>query len=371
MPRYARIHVTGGMFHVICRFHDKRYYLDVEGAREKYLKLLGQAVLVHDARVIGYCLMSSHIHLVIQLGNDSLGSLMKRVNSPFGNWINAMRKGIGSVMADRPKSILVHTETYGMDLIRYIHNNPVRAGVVSRASESGWSSHRAYLGLEETPSWLATDAVFGSDISRHESIRRDFSEYVDEGRNETRRPEFSGEMSPELSRRIRRLMGGEFTFSYPVIGPDAFVRDALKQQAKKHHEHQQVSKKISVEEITERVFYHLDLSPELAVSRSRRKDIALGRALVSWIWVERLGRPQIMVAEGLNFRGAAISIMIKKLRGQKLSPEHAALIESVLCEIENTEKNQNRNNSTTGTREFNDTNKDAPQVFIQRRKRKN
>jgi putative transposase len=113
MTRYARLHVTGGLFHVISRFHDRRYYLDMDNGRATYLRLLGQASLVHDARIIAYCLMSSHTHLVVQLGNDRLGNLMSRVHSAFGNWVNIARGGVGSVMADRPKSVLVHTETHG------------------------------------------------------------------------------------------------------------------------------------------------------------------------------------------------------------------------------------------------------------------
>jgi hypothetical protein len=58
MPRYARVHVTGGLFHVISRFHDRRFYLDLDGAREKYLEFLGKAAEAHDARIIAYCMMS-------------------------------------------------------------------------------------------------------------------------------------------------------------------------------------------------------------------------------------------------------------------------------------------------------------------------
>jgi putative transposase len=333
MPRYARIHVTGGMFHVISRFHDRRYYLDLEGARETYLKLLGQASAAHDARIIAYCLMSSHVHLVVQLGNDSIGTLTKRVHSAFGNWVNAKRNGVGSVMAGRPKSVLVHTETYGMELVRYVHNNPVRAGLVDRASESSWSSHRAYLGLEAPPSWLATEAVYGPDACEHETIRQEFATFVDEGREEQRRPEFSGDISPSLSKRIRGLMGGEFTLSYPIIGPDAFLVESLKEHVKQQQTRQRVSSNVTVELLIRLVFGELALPPELATSRSRRRDIALGRALVAWIWVEQLGRPQVMVAEGLKVRSAAISIMLRKLRMEEMSTEKSAVIELVLKEI--------------------------------------
>ena len=202
MPRFARFHGTGGLFHVIARFHDRRFYLDIEGARDKYLALLGNAAKTHDSRIVAYCLMSSHVHLVLQLGNDPLGRLMKQVHSPFANWINRRRNGLGAILAGRPNSVLVPCETHGMSLLRYVHNNPVRAGLVARASESSWSSHRAYLGLEETPSWLATEAIFGPDEGNRESLRHEMACFVDEGRQEERRPEFSGEVL--MMRRLRR-----------------------------------------------------------------------------------------------------------------------------------------------------------------------
>jgi len=361
MPRYARIHVTGGLFHVISRFHDRRYYLDIEDARATYLRLLGQASASHDARIVAYCLMSSHVHIVLQLGNDPLGALMKRVNSPFGNWVNAKRSGLGAVMADRPKSVLVHTETHGMSLVRYVHNNPVRAGVVERASESGWSSHRAYLGLEECPPWLATEAIFGGDITEHEAIRRELADYVDEGRAEGRRPDLSGEMSSKLTRRIHKLMGGEVSLSYPVLGPDSFVVESLKEQVRRHRDRTIVKNDVTVERLIEKVFEAMGLAPELARSRSRRPDIARGRALVAWLWVERLGRPQVMAAEGLMVKRAAISIMLRKMRIKKPTKSEMVLMDSVMEKITVEESRSGPVNDASTEKE--------PNILILKRKR--
>ena len=108
MQRLARIHVAGGLFHVISRFHDRRFYLDIDGARQKYLDFLGCAAEQHDCRIIAYCLMSSHVHLVLQLGNDPLSRLTKQIHAPFANWLNRQRNGLGTIFADRPKSVLVH-----------------------------------------------------------------------------------------------------------------------------------------------------------------------------------------------------------------------------------------------------------------------
>ena len=155
-----------------------------------------------------------------------------------------------------------------MSLLRYVHNNPVRAGVVDRASDSNWSSHRAYLGLEESPKWLATEAVFGPDEGEREKPRHELACFVDEGRLEQRRPEFSGEVSRALSRRIRKLMGADVELSYPVLGPDDFVISALKEQVHRHGDRQHGRRQsISAGTIVKVVFESLSLDPGLAGKR--------------------------------------------------------------------------------------------------------
>lgn len=320
MPRYARIHVPTGLFHIISRFQDLRYYLDIDGAREKYLELLGNALETHDCRLIAYCLMSSHVHLVAQLGHDSIGKLTKQIHSPFAAWVNQQRKGVGVVMADRPKSVLVHTKTYGMELLRYVHNNPVRAGLVERAADSAWSSHRAYMGLSETPSWLGTKAVFGSENSGVARIRKEFGEFVDNGRKEERRPEFSGEVSNRLARRIRKMMGGDVELSYPLLGPDDFISKVLKGQAKRHQARKRVdTERASAKELTAAVFEANGVEPYLAKKRVRSQSVARCRALVAWIWVEMFGWPMVEIADEIGVRPCSVSVMMSKLRGEGLS----------------------------------------------------
>ena len=304
--------------------------MDIEGARETYLKMLGQALKSHDARIVAYCLMSSHIHLVVQVGCDPIGKLTKKIHSPFGNWVNAQRRGIGPIFADRPKSVLVHDETYGMELIRYVHNNPVRAGVVERASESSWSSHRAYLGLAPMPEWLSTEAVFGSDEKKREAIRQELSIYVDEGKGEGRRPEFSGEVSRELSKRVRKMMGGEVELSYPVLGPDAFVSASLKEQVKRHRDKSGwVGTEGGAKELVTAVFEMMSIDPRTASQRVKPMRVARGRALAAWLWVERLGRPQSMVAEEMKVRSNAVSKMLTKLRAEGLTNEEESMLDRV------------------------------------------
>jgi putative transposase len=330
MPRLARIHVTGGLFHVISRFHDRRFYLDIDGARQKYLLFLGNAAAGHDSRIIAYCLMSSHVHLVLQLGNDPLSRLTKQTHAPFANWLNRQRSGLGTIFADRPKSVLVHNETYGMSLLSYVHNNPVRAGMVDRASESSWSSHRAYLGLEACPPWLATNAVLGEDEKEHESLRYELACYVDEGRDEARRPEFSGEVSKSLVSRIRKVMGGDIELSYPVLGPDEFVISALKDQVHRHGVGERVrGREISAETVIQSVFESLSLDPKLASQKTKTPKVARGRALCAWMWVEKMGHSQVTIADSLRKSPVAVTKMVGKMRREGLTDDESQLLEQI------------------------------------------
>jgi hypothetical protein len=173
--------------------------------------------------------------------------------------------------------------------------------------------------------------VFGPDESKREEIRRDLAEFVDEGRNEKRRPEFSGEVSRELTRRIRRLLGGEVELSYPILGPDEFVVSALKQQVKKHRDKERSRRsEAGPNDVVIAVFESLGIAPELAWKRVKPSNVSRGRALAAWFWVETMGRPQVMIADAMSVRRTAVSKMLSNFRKNGLSnKEDRAVLEEV------------------------------------------
>lgn len=331
MPHTTRIHITGGLFHVVSRFHDKRFFFDLKGAREKYLALLGRAAAKHDSRILAYCLMSSHVHLVVQLGNDPLGSIFRSVHSGFGPWLNAARRGSGPVFSGRPKGTLVHAETHGLEVVRYVHNNPVRAGLVTRADESRWSSHRAYLGLDETPKWLDTEALLGFGDPKKGTSKADFARFVDEERSSPRRPELVGELTRPVRDRMTLLMGGEIKGRVPVLGPDDFVSNALRGQAALHRDRfESEVKDWSAKEVVATVFQRLGINVDPANTADRSFDVARARAVAAHLWTDRLGRPQNEMAFALVRSKAAVSTMLSRIRTNGLDDRERGAIESLL-----------------------------------------
>jgi len=154
--RIARQEAHGVVHHVISRFVDRSWLLTDEVERERYLHLLGRSLRRSDWRCLAYALMSNHLHFAMVAGAAPLESWTKRVNSPFANWMNARHGRLGPVFADRPATYAVRPDAEGR-LIAYIHNNPVRGGVVLRARDSHWTSHPAYVGATLVPPWLHVD----------------------------------------------------------------------------------------------------------------------------------------------------------------------------------------------------------------------
>jgi len=204
----ARFTAPGEVHHVISRFVEERFFINTDDERAYYLHLLGKAMGQTDWLLLAYAVMSNHIHLAFIGGARPSESWSRRVNSPFANWYNELHERIGPVFAARAKMWVTRTEHVG-SLIAYIHNNPVRAGVVRRAARSTWTSHRAYLGLNVAPPWLQCER--GLELT---GIARDeFDDWVHE-RRKTKRDDPS---LREIDRETRRL--GAIVLGTPKISP--------------------------------------------------------------------------------------------------------------------------------------------------------
>jgi REP element-mobilizing transposase RayT len=156
MPRVARCIHPRSVHHVISRFVDRSWFFQDDDERERYLVMLGRALSRTDWRCLAYCVMSNHVHLVLVAGRLPLSAWARRVHSPFAQWMNARRGRLGPLFADRPAAHVV-PPTRVPEVMAYVHNNPVRAGVVAAPEASSWSSHAAYVGKAPAPLWLDVD----------------------------------------------------------------------------------------------------------------------------------------------------------------------------------------------------------------------
>ena len=189
MARKPRVHFPAALYHVMLRGNGGQDIFFEDADRYRFYLLLQQGVERYGHRIHAFCLMSNHIHLAIQVAETPLSHIMQNITFRYTRWVNWHRKSSGHLFQGRFKAVLVDADSYLLELIRYIHLNPVRAGMVAAPEDYPWSGHRACLGLETIP-WLTTDwvlAQFGTNPAR---ARREYGKFVDLGKGDGRRQEF-------------------------------------------------------------------------------------------------------------------------------------------------------------------------------------
>jgi REP element-mobilizing transposase RayT len=123
-------------------------------------EILAQALDRYAARLHAYCWMSNHVHMAIQVDAPPLGNVMGVLASRYARRKQRPISTTGHLFERRYRARLVDSDRYLLALVRYIHQNPVRAAIVADAADYRWSSHRAYLGGVRPP-WLTTEAALG------------------------------------------------------------------------------------------------------------------------------------------------------------------------------------------------------------------
>lgn len=143
MPRDVRQEYDGGIYHVIARGNNKEYIFKEEQDKGYFIKLVREAI-GDDYQLFGYVLMDNHYHFIIQRHAKELYQLMHQINNRYSKYFNAKYERVGHVFQGRYKAILIQDERYLLSLIRYVHRNPVRAGICKGVSDYKWSSNYFY-----------------------------------------------------------------------------------------------------------------------------------------------------------------------------------------------------------------------------------
>jgi putative transposase len=178
VARFARENTPGALTHIVSRFAPGCVGFRREDERESYLSRVDAALLDSDWQLLAYALMPDRIHWLAIAGETPLSRFIKPLHVGFALWLNRNQRHAGPVFAERPRT-LESDLSDTLDLITYIHNTPVREGHAAEASESRWTSHRAYLGVDPTPGWLRTERGLGlCDMPADADGRQRFSDYV-------------------------------------------------------------------------------------------------------------------------------------------------------------------------------------------------
>ena len=146
MSRQARKDLISNYVHIMAQGINREYIFEKDYFKEKYWRLLNEKKENYDLEIISHCIMDNHIHLVMHYETiEDLSEFMKRTNTAYAKWYNKQQERVGYVFRDRYKveQILDYQHLYSC--IRYVHNNPVKAGIVNKPKEYNYSSFKNYL----------------------------------------------------------------------------------------------------------------------------------------------------------------------------------------------------------------------------------
>jgi len=262
MARKTRIHVPGGVYHVMLRGNGGQdIFFNNEDRFHLYL-LLQEGIARYGYRVHGFCLMKNHMHFALQVGQIPLSKILQNLSFRYTRWVNRRKKRMGHLFQGRYKALLVDADNYLLELVRYIHLNPLRAKIVKKPEEYAWSGHRAYMGKQKLL-WLSAQWVLGQFAKDISVARRRYAEFIRDGYEEGYRKEFhQGEQD------VR------------VLGDDDFIEQAIGEGQKEKR------KKISLEEIIRGVCKGYGIKERELKSVSRDRRGAEGRSVIGYLVME-------------------------------------------------------------------------------------
>ena len=168
MARQPRLHVPGGLYHVTLRGNHRQPIFELPADRTRLDSIVADATERDVVRIHAYCWMTNHVHALVEISDVPLGRFMQRVASQYARFLQRRLETTGHLFERRYHAVLVDTERYLLELVRYIHLNPVRGGLVRDPAHYEWSSHRDYLGLARRP-WVRpqrTLATLDPDLTR-------------------------------------------------------------------------------------------------------------------------------------------------------------------------------------------------------------
>ena len=145
MGRPLRIEYPGAFYHVTARGNEQREIYKSIADQKRFLGYLASATERYGAAVHVWCLRTNHYHLLMETPEGNLSRIMRHINGAYTNYFNTKRRRAGHLFQGRYKAILVDRDAFALGLSRYIHFNPVRAGMSQRPEGYDWSSYRNYM----------------------------------------------------------------------------------------------------------------------------------------------------------------------------------------------------------------------------------
>jgi len=327
MPRKARIDAPGALHHIIVRgIERKAIFID----SLDYSNIIDRLEIVlteSKTPCFAWTLMGNHLHLLLRTGVVPISTVMRRLLTGYAQQFNRRHRRHGPLFQNRFKSILCEHDLYLLELVRYIHLNPLRAEIVKdikSLKSYPYSGHGVLMGKLR---YAFQDIDYILKIFSHKIgyARRSYAAFVAKGVKSGRRPGLTGgglvrsaggwSALKALRSKSLRIMGDE-----RILGSSEFVESVLK-QANEDYEWKTLARRkgFNLDFIIKLVSDKLDIKPERIMSTGKQRKISRARSIVCFLATDRLGINGRQVARKLNLSPSSVSKALIRGRNDHLS----------------------------------------------------
>ncbi len=325
MPRQARIDAPGALHHIICRGIEGRAVFKDDDDRSDFVRRLSILFPQTSTRCYAWALIPNHFHLLLKTGEVPISTVMRRLLTGYAVSFNRRHARRGHLFQNRYKSILCQEDAYLMELIRYIHLNPLRARQVSSLEElvaHPWCGHGHLLG-KSGADWLVrfeTLKHFGDKLA---SARQNYADFIADGAAQGKRPDLTGgglirsvggwkilkeQTSNDQHRRSDERILGDGDFVETVL---AGAQEQQEDQMRYH------LMGITFDTLVEKLSTAFELHPNEMLSASKQPKRVKARSLLCYWAVQKLGMTATAVAHRIGMTQSAVSRAVE--RGCQLS----------------------------------------------------
>lgn len=323
MPRKARVDIAGALHHIIVRGIEQSVIFKDDLDRNRFIDRLASVITEGQASCYAWSLLSNHVHLLLRTGATSLAGMMRRLLTGYAVSFNKRHKRSGHLLQNRYTSILCEEEPYFLELIRYIHLNPIRAHIVEDMSgldKYPFSGHATLMGKKKRL-WQDTDSVLRCFGEKQRTARERYRDFLEKGIAQGHRNDLiGGGISRSYqgwrpSRKEHSLKGDE-----RILGSSSFVLDVLRQAEETWEYKQRLhAEGIDFDFVLQKVSVLFGLTPEEILSPGKYRNRVMARRVLCYISVRHLGTTATALATKLRLSQPAISMAVA--RGEHIMKE--------------------------------------------------
>jgi putative transposase len=318
MPRQARLDAPDTLHHVMVRGLERRRIFKDDADRTDFVARVATLAEQGAWTVYAWALLPNHAHLLVRTGSRPLPRSMRSLLTGYAGAFNRRHRRVGHLFQNRYNSIVVEEEPYLLELVRYLHLNPLRARVVAELSTLDrfpWTGHSALLGTVPRP-WQETPTILAQFGPTRGRARHAYRTFVADGIRQGRRSDLQGgglirSLGGWQAVTAARRTGAAGPADARILGSGEFVATVLRETPVPRGP-AGAAAPVALETLAARLAAALGVPGPALFGKTQTRPAVTARQLLAFLWVERLGRPASALARALGQTRGNVSLAARR-----------------------------------------------------------